>query len=72
MLYLRPSAVLATASPLKFPDAIETSGVPVPSSERMSQLVTLPVRHIDLEKDEDWTAIVKKKVEEISKQKLST
>ncbi|GFR74514.1 threonine synthase-like 2 [Elysia marginata] len=64
-----PCAVLATASPLKFPDAIEASGVPVPSSERMRELLDSPVRHIDLEKGENWTAVVKAKVEEISKLK---
>ncbi|RUS76184.1 hypothetical protein EGW08_016062 [Elysia chlorotica] len=66
-----PSAVLATASPLKFPEAIEASQVPVPSSERMNQLLRSPVHHVDLEKDQDWTAIVRAKIEEISKQKPS-
>ncbi|KAK3797702.1 hypothetical protein RRG08_054719 [Elysia crispata] len=65
------SAVLATASPLKFPDAIKASEVPVPNSERMHQLVVSPARHIDLEKGQDWTAIIRAKVEEISQQKPS-
>lgn len=61
-----PRGCLATASPLKFPEAIEASGVPVPSSERIRQLLASPVRHTDLEKGEDWTAAVKAKVEEIT------
>ena len=69
--FARLSAVLATASPLKFPDAIKASEVPVPNSERMHQLVVSPARHIDLEKGQDWTAIIRAKVEEISQQKPS-
>ncbi|XP_005092382.1 threonine synthase-like 2 [Aplysia californica] len=62
-----PSAVLATASPLKFPEAIRASGVPAPTSEKIETVLSAPTRFVDLEKSQDWTEIVKQKMIEATK-----
>ena len=60
------SAVLATASPLKFPEAISSSDVPAPTSEKIEAVLTSPVRHVDMEKGDDWTGIIKQKILDVT------
>jgi len=60
------SAVLATASPLKFPEAITASGVPAPTNDRIKAVLTAKSRYVDMGKDEDWTAIIREKILEIT------
>jgi len=60
------SAVLATASPLKFPDAISSSDVPAPTSQKIEAVLAAPVRHIDMEKGDDWTGIIKQKILDVT------
>lgn len=60
------SAVLATASPLKFPEAIKASDVPAPTNAKIESVLTAEARFVDMEKDEDWTGIVRKRILEIT------
>ncbi|CAL1526598.1 unnamed protein product [Lymnaea stagnalis] len=60
------AVVLATASPLKFPDAIKASGIPAPTSDSMEILMSASTRYIDLEFGQDWTEIIKSKIKEIT------
>ncbi|KAI8777436.1 threonine synthase 2 [Biomphalaria glabrata] len=60
------SVVLATASPLKFPDAIKASGLSPPTSEAIEDLLTAPTKYTDLDLGLDWTSIVRRKIEEIT------
>lgn len=62
---------MATASPLKFPEALKASGIPAPTSEAVQQLLSARTRHVDLEFGEDWTLAIKKKIEEITSKTLS-
>ncbi|KAH9499202.1 Threonine synthase-like 2 [Bulinus truncatus] len=66
------TVVMATASPLKFPDAIKASGLVPPASEAMQSLLTAPTQYSDLEFGQDWTAIVRSKIEEISENLITT
>ncbi|CAG5115405.1 unnamed protein product [Candidula unifasciata] len=61
-----PSVVLATASPLKFPEAIKASGVPVPASDNIQSLFSKPTHYVDLELGQNWTEIIKAKIENIT------
>ena len=62
----RPRICLATASPLKFPDAVTSADVPAPVSEDVRALFTKPTRFETMEKGQDWAAILRRKIEEIS------
>ncbi|BFY98457.1 hypothetical protein BsWGS_01497 [Bradybaena similaris] len=61
-----PSVVLATASPLKFPEAIKASDVPAPTSDNIQNLFSAPTRYIDLELGQNWTEIIKINIENIT------
>jgi len=63
---LNLTAVLATASPLKFPEAIKASDVPAPSSPKIEAVINAPTRYEDMEKDDDWTGIVRQKIIKIT------
>lgn len=60
-------ALLATASPLKFPDAIKASNVPAPTSEKIENILKAETRFVDLEKSDDWTEKVKQKIFDITR-----
>lgn len=61
-----PSIIFATASPAKFPEAIRASGVPEPTSEVIQKVLSAPARYTDLELNQNWTAVLKVKVEDIT------
>lgn len=56
---------LATASPVKFEEAIQAAGIPVPVNAKVSALLGLPTRYVDMEKGQDWEKILKDKIIEI-------
>lgn len=60
-----PRAYIATASPAKFPEALQKAGVP-PVTDLVAHLESLPTRSMDMKKGEDWYAILRAKVESIT------
>lgn len=60
-----PRAYIATASPAKFPEALEKAGVP-PVTELVTRLKSLPTRSMEMKKGEDWYAMLRTKIESIT------
>ncbi|XP_052229090.1 threonine synthase-like 2 isoform X3 [Dreissena polymorpha] len=57
-----PRICIATASPAKFKEAVDAAGIPWQQDERVSRLISLPVRYEDMERNEDWSDILRKKI----------
>ncbi|XP_050397978.1 threonine synthase-like 2 [Patella vulgata] len=58
--------VVATASPRKFSEALQESGVPFKSDKSVAELQAAPTRYTDLEKNEDWLQALREKILEIA------
>ena len=63
----RPRVVIATASSAKFPEALEKSGVEVARSEEIERLLKAPVKFEKMDKGQDWTKMLREKIEDIAK-----
>ncbi|KAH3789931.1 hypothetical protein DPMN_168123 [Dreissena polymorpha] len=57
-----PRICIATASPAKFNEAVDAAGIPWQQDERVTRLMSLPVRYEDMERNEDWSDILRKKI----------
>ncbi|XP_052227205.1 threonine synthase-like 2 isoform X4 [Dreissena polymorpha] len=57
-----PRICIATASPAKFKEAVDAAGIPWKQDERVTRLMSLPVRYEDMERNEDWSDILRKKI----------
>lgn len=60
-----PHGYIATASPAKFPEALQKAGVP-PVTELVTRLKSLPTRSMEMKKGEDWYAMLRAKIESIT------
>ena len=60
-----PRGYIATASPAKFPEALQKAGVP-PVTGLVDHLKSLPTRSMDMKKGEDWFEMLKAKIESIT------
>ncbi|KAJ8287224.1 hypothetical protein GJAV_G00049070 [Gymnothorax javanicus] len=57
---------IATASPVKFQDAVEKAGLTVSIPEDVRALDNMPTRHVDLEKADDWEQRLRERIESVS------
>ena len=64
------SIVVATASPAKFPEALEIAGLDKVLHPRIEKVLKMETKFVDLEKDQDWTQILKDKVEDLSARRI--
>ncbi|TRY76247.1 hypothetical protein TCAL_07996 [Tigriopus californicus] len=60
--------ILSTASPLKFPEALEQAGLKKIESKKIDELFQKPTRFTRMDRRQDWESILKDKIEEISAQ----
>ena len=60
------SVVLATASVMKFEQAVSEAGVEFPEFEKVSGLMKMESRCLKMAKGENWETILRFKIEEIS------
>jgi len=58
--------VVATASPAKFPEALRVAGLEPVKHPKIEQVMKMKTKFVDLEAGQDWTKILKEKIEEIS------
>ncbi|XP_071089839.1 threonine synthase-like 2 [Haliotis cracherodii] len=58
---------LASASPIKFEEAVVAAGLRYDKTDAVVKLYNSPTRYQDVEKDEDWVDILRKKIEDIEK-----
>lgn len=56
----------ATASPLKFGEALTAAGLKPISTEAIQKLMQLPTQYVDMELTDDWKAMLREKVEEMT------
>ncbi|XP_069970749.1 threonine synthase-like 2 [Penaeus vannamei] len=63
-----PRGYIATASPAKFPEAVEKAGAQ-PVTEGVSHLKDLPTKFMWMKKGEDWYSILRNRIEAISSKK---
>ena len=61
-----PSVCIATASPVKFPDAAVAAEVPISTTPEVKKLTSLPTESTPMEKGQDWEAMLRRKIEEIT------
>jgi len=66
-----PQVVLATASPDKFPEAVREAGVQPADNPAIEALFHLPTRCDNMGKHADWEALLRLKIEEISRKHSS-
>ena len=64
------SIVVATASPAKFPEALEIAGLEKVLHPRIEKVLKMETKFLDLEKNQDWTRILKDKVEDLSSKRI--
>ena len=57
---------MATASPAKFPEALRVAGLEPVKHPKIEQVMEMKTKFVDLEAGQDWTKILKEKIEEIS------
>lgn len=60
-----PQGCLATAAPDKFPEAVAESEIPAKMTS-LQHLDSLPTKNMWMKKGEDWYAILKAKIEDIT------
>ncbi|XP_025096225.1 threonine synthase-like 2 isoform X1 [Pomacea canaliculata] len=60
------SVCFATASPLKFGEALTAAGLKPISTEAIQKLMQLPTQYVDMELTDDWKAMLREKVEEMT------
>ena len=60
------TVVLATASVMKFEQAVSSAGVEFPEVEAVSRLMKMESRFIRMDKGSNWETILRFKIEEIS------
>lgn len=60
-----PKGYIATASPAKFPEALQRAGLE-PVTDLVAHLHSLPTRSVEMKKGEDWYSMLKAKIESIS------
>lgn len=56
---------IATASPAKFPDALQRAGLE-PVTDLVAHLHSLPTHALEMRKGEDWYSMLRTKIESIS------
>lgn len=61
-----PQVVLATASPHKFPEAVEAGGITAAVSPDIAGLFSLPTRSVAMERGDDWEAMLREKIRELT------
>ena len=57
---------MATASHLKFPEALEHAKVEVEENETIQELFKKPTKYDEMRKGEDWEKILRQRIEQIS------
>jgi len=68
----RPQVVLATASPDKFPEAVEAAGIEAAMSPDIAALFSLPTRSVAMERGAAWETMLREKIGEITKKHRQT
>ena len=58
---------MATASPDKFPEAVEKAGVFNNKNEDIEQLFSMVTRSVPMRQGDDWENMLRCKIEEITK-----
>lgn len=58
--------ILSTASPLKFPEALEQAGLEKLESRKIDALFRKPTRFASMTKEQNWEQTLKNKIEEIT------
>ncbi|KAK7508731.1 hypothetical protein BaRGS_00000297 [Batillaria attramentaria] len=62
----RLSVCIATASPLKFSKAVKAAGLEPVETDRIKELLSSPTYYKDMELADDWTAMLRQKIEEMT------
>ena len=62
-----PRICLATASPAKFEEAVLAAGLTPQPTAAIKQLPQLPVRCLYMKQGEDWEALLRQKIVDVSK-----
>ena len=57
---------LASASPVKFEESVTAAGLQYVETESVQKLRQMPTKYQDLEKGDDFTEIIKNKIEELT------
>ena len=60
------SVCVATASPLKFQEAVTAAGLQPLDTPRIQQLLTAPTYHTDMELTDNWEKILRQKIEQMT------
>merc|ERR1719367_1841618 len=69
----RPSVVLATAAPDKFPEAVQKAGIQMKTNPEIEKLFSMETRSIPMKQGENWEQMLREKIESITKlRKLGT
>ena len=59
--------VLATASPDKFPEAVEKAEIVNKSNPEIEKLFTMETKSVPMNQGDDWEKMLRDKIEEITK-----
>ena len=65
------SVCVATASPLKFREAIKAAGLQPIDIPRIQQLLSAPTHHVDMELSDNWEQMLRQKIEQMSQDFLA-
>ena len=65
-----PSVCVATASPIKFPEAVKAAGIEVPQAREIAMLLGKATRYEEIKQGQDWDKIVRNKIQSVHRVKL--
>ena len=61
-----PRVILATASPAKFEEAVQSAGLTPQPTKEVTNLANKPVKYEEMLKGQDWEAMLRAKIDEIT------
>ena len=61
-----PRVCIATASPAKFEEAVQSAGLTPQPTESVKALDGMKTKYVDMEKGQDWDQILRNKIVSIS------
>lgn len=65
----KPRVIIATASVIKFEEALQSTAIPFTRDPRVSKLFESKQRYKDMNKEDNWLKVLQDKIEDIDRER---
>lgn len=65
----KPRVIIATASVIKFEEALQSAAIPFTRDPRVSKLFESKQRYKDMNKEDNWLKVLQDKIEDIDRER---